>query len=81
LVENLIYKLWDDAHVKVVDDKDDYISKIVEVFQGVDDTKYFLLLNGFTEPCILQLKLINILSTTSVCYNKKLRVTTILIAL
>ncbi|TMX03560.1 hypothetical protein EJD97_015750 [Solanum chilense] len=41
LVDNVIYKLGDDAYVKAAEDEDDYICKIVEFFQGVDDMKYF----------------------------------------
>ncbi|XP_049389110.1 DNA (cytosine-5)-methyltransferase 1-like [Solanum stenotomum] len=40
LIEN-VYKLGDDAYVKAADGEDDYICKIVEFFQGVDDVKYF----------------------------------------
>ncbi|KAK6802396.1 hypothetical protein RDI58_000176 [Solanum bulbocastanum] len=41
LIDNVIYKLGDDAYVKAADGEDDYICKIVEFFQGVDDMKYF----------------------------------------
>ncbi|XP_055819015.1 DNA (cytosine-5)-methyltransferase CMT3-like isoform X1 [Solanum dulcamara] len=41
LVDDQIYKLGDDAYVKAADGEDDYICKIVEFFQSVDDTKYF----------------------------------------
>ncbi|CAJ1951655.1 unnamed protein product [Sphenostylis stenocarpa] len=36
-----IYKLYDDAHVKAEEGDDNYICKIVELFEAIDGTLYF----------------------------------------
>ncbi|KAL1356570.1 hypothetical protein HN51_008568 [Arachis hypogaea] len=36
-----LYKLYDDAHVKAGEGEDNYICKIVEMFEAVDGTLYF----------------------------------------
>ncbi|XP_027362707.1 DNA (cytosine-5)-methyltransferase CMT3 [Abrus precatorius] len=40
-VDGIVYKLYDDAYVKAEDDKPDYIARIVEMFETVDNEKYF----------------------------------------
>ncbi|MCE3051047.1 hypothetical protein HAX54_048806 [Datura stramonium] len=40
-VDGQIYYLEDDAHVKAADGEDDYICKIVELFEAVDGMQYF----------------------------------------
>ncbi|PHU29574.1 DNA (cytosine-5)-methyltransferase 1 [Capsicum chinense] len=41
MVDNQIYKLGDDAYVWAADGEDNYICKIVELFQAVDGVRYF----------------------------------------
>ncbi|XP_027357407.1 DNA (cytosine-5)-methyltransferase CMT3 [Abrus precatorius] len=38
---SMLYKLYDDAHVKAEEGEDNYICKIVEMFEAVDGTLYF----------------------------------------
>ncbi|KAG7023880.1 DNA (cytosine-5)-methyltransferase CMT3, partial [Cucurbita argyrosperma subsp. argyrosperma] len=40
-VDNTIYNLFDDAHVKAEDGEEDYICRIVEMFEAVDGQLYF----------------------------------------
>ncbi|XP_022157356.1 DNA (cytosine-5)-methyltransferase CMT3 [Momordica charantia] len=40
-VDNIIYNLFDDAHVKAEDGEEDYICRIVEMFEAVDGQLYF----------------------------------------
>ncbi|KAK2641446.1 hypothetical protein Ddye_023209 [Dipteronia dyeriana] len=40
-VDGQVYDLYDDAHVKAGEGEDDYICKIVEMFEAVDGTPYF----------------------------------------
>ncbi|XP_022929610.1 DNA (cytosine-5)-methyltransferase CMT3-like [Cucurbita moschata] len=40
-VDNIVYNLFDDAHVKAEDGEDDYICRIVEMFEAVDGQLYF----------------------------------------
>ncbi|TYK14253.1 DNA (cytosine-5)-methyltransferase 1 [Cucumis melo var. makuwa] len=40
-VDNITYNLFDDAHVKAEDGEDDYICKIIEMFEAVDGELYF----------------------------------------
>ncbi|KAJ1403873.1 S-adenosyl-L-methionine-dependent methyltransferase [Sesbania bispinosa] len=40
-VDGVLYKLYDDAYVKAEDGKPDYIARIVEMFEAVDNEQYF----------------------------------------
>ncbi|KAJ1403876.1 S-adenosyl-L-methionine-dependent methyltransferase [Sesbania bispinosa] len=40
-VDGVLYKLFDDAYVKAEDGKPDYIARIVEMFETVDNELYF----------------------------------------
>ncbi|KGN66422.1 DNA (cytosine-5)-methyltransferase CMT3 [Cucumis sativus] len=40
-VDNITYNLLDDAHVKAEGEEDDYICKIIEMFEAVDGQLYF----------------------------------------
>ncbi|KAL2348670.1 hypothetical protein Fmac_002670 [Flemingia macrophylla] len=41
-VDGVVYDLYDDAYVKAEDGKPNYISKIVEMFETVDNEQYFV---------------------------------------
>ncbi|CAJ1930608.1 unnamed protein product [Sphenostylis stenocarpa] len=41
-IDGVVFNLYDDAYVKAEDDKPDYIARIVEMFESVDNEQYFM---------------------------------------